>query len=93
MGGLDFQRRVNEIGVQIPIIFITAHGDIPMSVRALKSGAVDFLTKPFRDQDLLEATQHALQRDRVVREQQAEVRDLPAISGIDRARARGHGPK
>ncbi len=53
MSGLDFQRQLAEIGVQIPIIFITAHGDIPMSVRALKSGAVEFLTKPFRDQDLL----------------------------------------
>src|SRR6201998_4506414 len=55
MSGLDFQRKLAEIGVQIPIIFITAHGDIPMSVRALKSGAVEFLTKPFRDQDLLDA--------------------------------------
>src|SRR5579864_1054840 len=55
MSGLDFQRRLAEMGVQIPIIFITAHGDIPMSVRALKSGAVEFLTKPFRDQDLLDA--------------------------------------
>ncbi len=64
MSGLDFQRRLTEIGMQIPIIFITAHGDIPMSVRALKSGAVEFLTKPFRDQDLLDAIQQALQRDR-----------------------------
>ena len=55
MSGLDFQRRLTEIGMQIPIIFITAHGDVPMSVRALKSGAVEFLTKPFRDQDLLDA--------------------------------------
>jgi FixJ family two-component response regulator len=76
MSGLDFQRRLAEIGMQIPIIFITAHGDIPMSVRALKSGAVEFLTKPFRDQDLLDAIQHALQRDRVVREQQGQIRDL-----------------
>jgi FixJ family two-component response regulator len=73
MSGLDFQRRLAEIGVQIPIIFITAHGDIPMSVRALKSGAVEFLTKPFRDQDLLDAIQQALQRDRAAREQQAEI--------------------
>jgi FixJ family two-component response regulator len=65
-----------EIGVQIPIIFITAHGDIPMSVRALKSGAVEFLPKPFRDQDLLDAIQQALQRDRAAREQQAEINDL-----------------
>src|SRR4029077_11547572 len=73
MSGLDFQRKLAEVGVQIPIIFITAHGDIPMSVRALKSGAVEFLTKPFRDQDLLDAIQQALQRDRVAREQQAEI--------------------
>ncbi len=73
MSGLDFQRQLAEIGLQIPIIFITAHGDIPMSVRALKSGAVEFLTKPFRDQDLLDAIQQALQRDRAAREQQAEI--------------------
>jgi FixJ family two-component response regulator len=65
-----------ETGVQIPIIFITAHGDIPMSVRALKSGAVEFLTKPFRDQDLLDAIQQALQRDSAVREQQTELHAL-----------------
>jgi FixJ family two-component response regulator len=76
MSGLDFQRQLAETGIQIPIIFITAHGDIPMSVRALKSGAVDFLTKPFRDQDLLDAIQRALQRDSTAREQQAEIRDL-----------------
>jgi FixJ family two-component response regulator len=76
MSGLDFQRRLTEIGMQIPIIFITAHGDVPMSVRALKSGAVEFLTKPFRDQDLLDAIQQALQRDRAAREQQAEVDEL-----------------
>ena len=76
MSGLDFQRRLAETGVQIPIIFITAHGDIPMSVMALKSGAVEFLTKPFRDQDLLDAIQLALQRDRATREQQAEIHDL-----------------
>ena len=73
MSGLDFQRQLTEAGVQIPIIFITAHGDIPMSVRALKSGAVEFLTKPFRDQDLLDAIQQALQRDRAAREHQAEI--------------------
>lgn len=76
ISGLDFQRRLAEAGMQIPIIFITAHGDIPMSVRALKSGAVEFLTKPFRDQDLLDAIQQALQRDRAAREQQAEIDDL-----------------
>jgi FixJ family two-component response regulator len=76
MSGLDFQRRLTEIGTQIPIIFITAHGDVPMSVRALKSGAVEFLSKPFRDQDLLDAIQQALQRDRAAREMQAEVHEL-----------------
>ena len=76
MSGLDFQRQLAGIGLQIPIIFITAHGDIPMSVRALKSGAVEFLTKPFRDQDLLDAIQQALQRDRAAREQQAEINNL-----------------
>jgi len=73
---LDFQHRLEELGVRVPIIFITAHGDIPMSVRALKSGAVEFLTKPFRDQDLLDAIQQALKRDRAAREQLAEVNDL-----------------
>jgi FixJ family two-component response regulator len=76
MSGLDFQRMLADVGIQIPIIFITAHGDIPMSVRALKSGAVEFLTKPFRDQDLLDAIQQALQRDRTAREQQDEVHEL-----------------
>jgi FixJ family two-component response regulator len=76
MSGLDFQRQLAEAGIQIPIIFITAHGDIPMSVRALKSGAVEFLTKPFRDQDLLDAIQQALQRDSAARKQQAEIHDL-----------------
>src|ERR1700726_397901 len=76
MSGLDFQRRLAESGIQIPIIFVTAHGDIPMSVRALKSGAVEFLTKPFRNQDLLDAIQQALQRDRAAREQRDEVNEL-----------------
>jgi FixJ family two-component response regulator len=76
MSGLDFQRRLAEIGMQIPIIFVTAHGDVPMSVRALKSGAVEFLTKPFRDQDLLDAIQQALQRDRAAQGQQAEIQGL-----------------
>src|SRR5712691_9002128 len=76
MSGLDFQRRLAETGMQIPIIFVTAHGDVPMSVRALKSGAVEFLTKPFRDQDLLDAIQLALQRDSAAREQQTEIHGL-----------------
>ncbi len=76
LSGLDFQRQLADAGVQIPIIFITAHGDIPMSVRAMKSGAVEFLTKPFHDQDLLDAIQQALERDRTRREQQSEVAEL-----------------
>jgi FixJ family two-component response regulator len=88
MSGLDFQRRLAEIGVQIPIIFITAHGDVPMSVRALKSGAVEFLTKPFRDQDLLDAIHQALQRDRVAREQQTEVHELHGRYKVLTARER-----
>jgi FixJ family two-component response regulator len=76
LSGLDFQQQLSEIGLQIPIVFITAHGDIPRSVRALKSGAVEFLTKPFRDQDLLDAIQQALQRDRAARDQQAEINAL-----------------
>jgi FixJ family two-component response regulator len=76
MSGLDFQRTLADVGMQIPIIFITAHGDIPMSVRALKSGAVEFLTKPFRDQDLLDAIQQALERDRAARDQQGDIHEL-----------------
>jgi len=76
MSGLDFQRRLAESGLRIPIIFVTAHGDIPMSVKALKSGAVEFLTKPFRDQDLLDAIQQALEWDRIAQKEQAEVADL-----------------
>jgi len=76
MSGLDFQQRLTDTGIQIPIIFITAHGDIPMSVRALKSGALEFLTKPFRDQDLLDAIHQALERDRGAREQQSEIHNL-----------------
>jgi FixJ family two-component response regulator len=86
MSGLDFQRQLAEAGMQIPIIFVTAHGDIPMSVRALKSGAVEFLTKPFRDQDLLDAIQQALQRDRTAQEQQAEIHDLQERYGALTAR-------
>jgi FixJ family two-component response regulator len=76
MSGLDFQQKLADAGMQIPIIFITAHGDIPMSVKAVKSGAVEFLTKPFRDQDLLDAIQQALELDRAAREQQDEVHAL-----------------
>jgi FixJ family two-component response regulator len=86
MSGLDFQRQLAEIGMQIPIIFVTAHGDVPMSVRALKSGAVEFLTKPFRDQDLLDAIQQALQRDRAAQEQQAEIHHVKERYGALTAR-------
>jgi len=74
--GLEFQRELADAGIRIPIIFITGHGDIPMTVRAMKSGAVEFLTKPFRDQDLLDAIQQALNRDRVTRQQLSEVAEL-----------------
>ena len=76
VSGLDFQRKLTEMGLQIPIVFITAHGDIPMTVRALKSGAVQFLTKPFRDQDLLDAVHEALDLDRRRREQEHEIAAL-----------------
>jgi FixJ family two-component response regulator len=76
ISGLDLQRRLNDAGIRIPIIFITGHGDIPMSVRAMKSGAVEFLAKPFRNQDLLDAIQQALDRDRVARQQESELGEL-----------------
>jgi FixJ family two-component response regulator len=76
LSGLDLQRELSAEQIQIPIIFITGHGDIPMSVRAMKAGAVEFLTKPFRDQDLLDAIQQALEGDRMLRSQQAELADL-----------------
>jgi FixJ family two-component response regulator len=76
VSGLDFQRELADAGIRIPIIFITGHGDIPMTVRAMKSGALEFLTKPFRDQDLLDAINQALDRDRVVRQQHSELAEL-----------------
>ena len=76
INGLKFQRELADAGVHIPIIFITGHGDIPMTVKAMKSGAVEFLTKPFRDQDLLDAVHQALDRDRVMRQQQSELTEL-----------------
>src|SRR5947208_1305405 len=76
VNGLDFQRELAEAGLRIPIIFITGHGDIPMTVKAMKFGALEFLTKPFRDQDLLDAIHQALDRDRVTRQQQSEVAEL-----------------
>ena len=73
LSGLDFQRELAARNIHIPIVFLTGHGDIPMSVRAMKAGAVEFLTKPFRDQDLLDAVRIALERDRARREQEKEV--------------------
>ena len=73
ISGLNFQRQLVKANVQVPIVFITAHGDIPMTVRAMKAGAVEFLTKPFRDQDLLDAIHLALEKDRSRRQQEAEL--------------------
>jgi FixJ family two-component response regulator len=76
LSGLDLQRQLADANLQIPIVFITGHGDIQMSVRAMKAGAAEFLTKPFRDQDLLDAVQQAVDRDRTVRVQRAEAEEL-----------------
>ena len=76
LSGLDLQKQASDAGLEIPIIFITGHGDVPMTVRAMKAGAVEFLTKPFRDQDLLDAIQQALARSRKAREQQAATKQL-----------------
>jgi FixJ family two-component response regulator len=76
VNGLDFQRQLGDAGIQIPIIFITGHGDIPMTVKAMKSGAVEFLTKPFLDQALLDAIHQALDRDRATRQQRVKLAEL-----------------
>ena len=76
LSGLDLQRELARVDIRIPIIFITGHGDIPMSVSAMKAGAVEFLTKPFRDQDLLDAIQAAVERDRASQEGRAELAEL-----------------
>ena len=76
LSGLDVQRELADTDPPIPIVFITAHGDIPMTVQALKAGAVEFLTKPFRDQQLLDAIQQAIDRDRIARHQRAELAQL-----------------
>jgi FixJ family two-component response regulator len=76
LSGLDLQRELAAHGVKLPIIFITGYGDIPMSVRAMKAGATEFLTKPFRDQDLLDAIQQALERDRAARQQSREIAEV-----------------
>ena len=81
VSGLDFQGELAKSGIHIPIIFVTGHGDIPMSVKAMKAGAVEFLTKPFRDQDMLDAIQVALERDRARREQDGRLIRLKELFG------------
>ena len=88
LSGLDLQKRLSEINIEIPIIFITGHGNIPMSVRAMKAGAVEFLTKPFPDEDLLNAIQESLERDDFARRQQAEIAELRARYELLTARER-----
>jgi FixJ family two-component response regulator len=78
VSGLDFQAELAKASIHIPIIFMTGHGDIPMSVKAMKAGAVDFLTKPFRDQDMLDAVAMAIERDRERREEEKQLSDLRA---------------
>ena len=79
VSGLDFQGELARSGIHIPIIFVTGHGDIPMTVKAMKAGAVEFLTKPFRDQDMLDAIQVALERDRTRREQDGRLTQLKTL--------------
>jgi len=88
LSGLDFQDRLVKANIHLPIIFMTGHGDIPMSVRAMKAGAVDFLTKPFRDQDMLDAVTVALERDRHRRQSEGEISDLRALFASLTARER-----
>ena len=92
LSGLDFQAELTKAKIQIPIIFITGHGDIPMSVKAMKAGAVEFLTKPFRDQDLLDAVQVALERARASQcKREGGFRAKSKIRDAYTPRARGHG--
>jgi FixJ family two-component response regulator len=79
LSGLDLQQELLDANVDLPVIFITGHGDIPMSVRAMKAGAVEFLTKPFRDQDLVDAIQHGIERHKAARQQRAELAQLRAL--------------
>jgi FixJ family two-component response regulator len=88
VSGLDFQNQLANAGIHLPIIFMTGHGDIPMSVRAMKAGAVDFLTKPFRDQDMLDAVTVALERDRQRREDDRALAELQALQRSLTARER-----
>ena len=76
LSGLDLQKRMAEANIEIPIIFITGHGDVPTSVRAMKAGAVEFLTKPFRDRDLLDAVHQAIKRDQIARDARAQMTEL-----------------
>jgi FixJ family two-component response regulator len=76
VNGLDFQTRLAKANIRIPVVFMTGHGDIPMSVQAMKAGAIDFLTKPFRDQDMLDAVTKALERDRAGRQTEKAISDL-----------------
>jgi FixJ family two-component response regulator len=78
LSGIDLQKRMTELNVDIPIIFITGHGDVPTTVQAMKAGALEFLTKPFADDELLGAIRHAIERNRTTRQQRAEMRDLRA---------------
>ena len=86
--GLDFQAELAKANIQIPIIFMTGHGDIPMTVKAMKAGAVDFLTKPFRDQDMLDAVAIAIERDRARRKDEKIVAELRAVFETLTARER-----
>jgi FixJ family two-component response regulator len=88
LGGLDFQKQLSQAGIRLPIIFMTGHGDIPMTVRAMKGGAVDFLAKPFRDQDLLDAVASALARDKKRRESEHALADLRERFALLSARER-----
>ena len=92
VSGLDFQGQLARQGISFPIIFMTGHGDIPMSVRAMKAGAVDFLTKPFRDQDMLDAVTAAIERDRAAPRRGRDAgRSARPVRALTRARARGDG--
>ena len=88
LSGLDLQRKLGESNIQIPIIFITGHGDIPMSVRAMKEGAHEFLTKPVRGQDLLDAVQKAIASDRGLRKERAELSEIRVAFRFADARAK-----
>ena len=79
LSGLDFQAKLAKVRINIPIIFITGHGDIPMSVRAMKAGAVEFLTKPFRDQDLVDAIQHGIEKHSAARQERVKIKEFQVL--------------